>query len=76
VVQVGGVIAIDVLGKQRVARLEVSDADADGNLLDLTPNCGPAVPTGFCFRWQNPGDPLPLEHQYYLAKDGSIRMIG
>jgi hypothetical protein len=76
VVEVGGVIAIDVLADQRLARLDVADAQPAGHLLEVTPNCGPAVATGFCFRWQNPGETTPLEHQYFLDKNGRIRMIG
>jgi hypothetical protein len=76
VVAVSGGVAIDVFGKGRLARLEVPDADLDGELLETTANCGPAVPGGFCLRWRNPGVSLTLEHQYLVTQDGRIKLIG
>ena len=69
-------IAIDVLGDRRLARVEVSDAEPDGDLLELTQNCGPVVPGGFCLRWRNPGAGPLLEHQYVVRNDGRLRQIG
>jgi hypothetical protein len=76
VVAVSGGVAIDVFAKRRLARLEVPDADPDGELVEVTSNCGPAVPGGFCLRWRNPGVAPPFEHQYVVRDSGRIKLIG
>jgi Protein kinase domain len=76
VVELPSGIAIDVTGARRLARVTVADANPAGELLELTDNCGPAVPGGFCFRWHNPGTGPPLEHQYAVRNDGRVRQIG
>jgi hypothetical protein len=76
VVAVGGGVAIDVFDERRLARVEVPDADPEGELLELNPNCGPAVPGGLCFRWRNPQSELPLDHQYVVHATGRVTQIG
>jgi Protein kinase domain len=76
VVKLPAGIALDVLGDRRLARIEVPDADPAGELLELTLNCGPVVPGGFCLRWRNPGTGPPLEHQYVVRDDGRIHQNG
>jgi serine/threonine-protein kinase len=76
VVEVNGAVAIDVLSPRRLARLEVPDADPAGHVLEVTANCGPPRPGGFCFRWPNPGVVVPLEHQYFVRRVGRIVPIG
>ena len=60
----------------RLARLAVPDADPAGDLLELVQNCGPIGVRGFCLRWQNPGDELPLMHEYRVRGSGRIKLIG
>ncbi len=69
-------IAIDVVRGRRLARLAVPDADPDGHLLSLTRDCGPQVPGAFCLRWRNPGNALPLEHEYIVRRDGTLTLVG
>ena len=76
VVRLPGMIAIDVSAGTRLARLEVPDADPDGELRHLSANCGPVVLGGFCLGWQNPGVDQALQHQYVVRQNGTIRVIG
>jgi hypothetical protein len=76
VVEVNGKVAIDVFDRARLARIDVPDADPNGQFSELSAECGPVVPGGFCLRWNNPGDDAPLEHQYVVRGDGTIRFIG
>lgn len=69
-------IALDVVRNRRLARLPVPDANPSGELLDLTPHCGPAGARGFCVRWRNPGDEVPLVHTYTVTRSGRIEPIG
>ena len=75
-VEVAGGIAVDVVRNRRLARLPVPDAEPSGELLDLTPDCGPAGARGFCVRWRNPGEELPLVHAYTVRGSGRIELIG
>lgn len=76
VVELPSGIAVDLVGPRRLARLEVPDADPDGELVELAQNCGPVGGRGLCLRWQNPGDELPLVHAYLVRPDGSIELVG
>jgi hypothetical protein len=76
VVQLARGIAIDVIRGRRLARLEVPDADPDGELLGLEQSCGPVGAHGFCLRWRNPGRELTLKHEYEVRGSGSIEVIG
>jgi hypothetical protein len=76
VVELPTTIALDVFRGERLARIEVPDADPAGVLLDLTLNCGPGGARGFCLRWRNPGMDLTLEHEYQLRGSGRIELIG
>jgi hypothetical protein len=76
VVEVDGKIAIDVFARARLARIDVPDADPNGQLSELSQDCGPVVPGGFCLRWSNPGEDVPLEHQYVVRDDGTLSFIG
>lgn len=76
VVRTGDVIAVDAFrGRQRLARAELAAAEPDGKLLALENGCG--FRRGFCVRWLNQGDSLPVIHAYRLAPDGvGFRQIG
>jgi hypothetical protein len=74
-VRLPGGIALDLVRDRRVARLEVPDADPDGELLGLEQSCGPAG-AGFCLRWRNPGQGSALKHEYSVRGDGSFEVIG
>jgi hypothetical protein len=76
VVKLPGRIAIDLIRGRRLARLEVPDADPDGELLGLEQSCGPVGTRGFCLRWRNPGEELALKHEYDIRGSDSIKMIG
>lgn len=77
VIEVDGAVAIDVFARgERLSRTAVPSADAEGQLLELAASCGPIVPGGFCLRWSNPGQTLPLEHQYVARADGRLTFIG
>jgi hypothetical protein len=75
VVELPNGIAIDVFGDGRLSRLEVPDADPGGQLIELVQNCGRAGGRGFCLRWQNPGDDVPLVHEYLVRPDGRVELI-
>lgn len=77
VVALPGGIALDLVrDRRRLARLEVPDADPDGELLGLEQSCGPAGAGGFCLRWRNPGEALTLKHEYRVRESGWIELIG
>lgn len=76
VVRLPGAIAVDVVRGRRLARLGVPDADPAGEFLSLAQGCGRAGLGGFCLRWQNPGDDLPLQHEYRVRTSGRIELIG
>ncbi|MDX6587754.1 MAG: serine/threonine kinase PknH [Solirubrobacterales bacterium] len=70
-------IAVEVLrGDTRLARLEIPDADPDGDVIGLEENCGGETGRGFCFRWRNPGEELALVHVYQVLPSGEIKLIG
>ncbi len=70
-------IALDVFsGDQRLARLEIPDADPAGDLIGLEENCGGATGRGFCLRWRNPDSELALVHVYQVLPSGEIKLIG
>jgi len=70
-------IAVEVLrGDDRLARLEIPDADPDGDVIGLEENCGGDTGRGFCFRWRNPGEELALVHVYQVLPSGEIKLIG
>ena len=75
-VRVGDAIAIDAFrDKRRLTRIEVPDAAPDGGLISFQSACG--YRHGFCLRWQNQGDPLPVIHAYRLGgADGEFQAIG
>jgi hypothetical protein len=76
VVRTGDAIVVDGFrGRQRLARAEVAAAESDGKLLALENGCG--FRQGFCLRWLNQGDSLPVLHAYRLARDGiGFQQIG
>ena len=76
VVELPGAIAVDVTRGTRLARLEVPDADPDGEFLGIEQSCGGAGTSGFCLRWQNPDDELTLFHTYRVRHSGRIKLIG
>ena len=71
-----GGIAVDLFrGGIRRARVPVLDADPGGELLELRPGFGGR--RGFFLRWQNDGEPIPVLHEYRLARGGErIRVTG
>jgi Protein kinase domain len=75
-VRLRGRIALDAFrGRGRLARVAVPDADPGGRLLNLTAGCG--YGKGFCLRWLNEGERLPLVHVYTFARRGTaVRLIG
>lgn len=75
-VELPGAIAVDVFGDGRLARLVVSDADPDGELLWFEQGCGPVGAHGFCLRWRNPGEELTLVHAYRVGRSGYIEVLG
>ncbi|HYH62968.1 MAG TPA: protein kinase [Solirubrobacterales bacterium] len=76
VVELPGAIALDVTRGDRLARLEVPDADPEGELLGIEQSCGGAGTSGFCLRWQNLDDELTLFHTYRVRESGRIKLIG
>lgn len=76
VVELGDGIAVDVVSGTRLARLEIPDADPEGELLGIEQSCGGAGASGFCLRWQNPLDELALFHTFRVRQSGRIKLIG
>ncbi len=76
VVGLPGGIAIDLVSDRRITRLEVPDADRDGELRGLEQNCGQVGVRGFCLRWRNPGEEVTLVHEYRVGRNGRIKLIG
>jgi hypothetical protein len=75
VVALPGGIAIDMVGRRRLSRLAVPDADPGGTLLGLDLDCGRG-PRAFCLRWRDAGDGLTLLHEYRVLADGRVKLIG
>ncbi len=69
VVEVEGAIALDLVrGRTRIARVDVSDADANGTLISLDGDCG--FQRGLCLRWLNRGESIAVIHAYRLDRSG------
>jgi hypothetical protein len=74
VVRVGERIHIDLRrGGTRRVRLVVPDAEPDGTLIELDPECGFA--RGFCFRWTNMDGLPPILHAYRV-RESALHPIG
>jgi hypothetical protein len=75
-VELPGEIVIDVVRNRRLTRLDVPDADPEGELLGIERSCSPVGAGGFCLRWRNHAEELPLLHAYRLDRSGRIKTIG
>ena len=76
VVEVEGVIALDLVrGRTRIARVDVSEADADGTLISLDGDCG--FQRGLCLRWLNRGESIAVVHAYRVDRSGThLHLVG
>ena len=75
-VRVEGGLALDSFrGKRRLARIAVPDADPSGRLLNLDAFAYCGHPLGFCLRWLNEGEVIPVVHSYRLARDGEAFLL-
>ncbi len=76
VVEVEGVIALDLVrGRTRIARVDVSEADADGTLISLDGDCG--FQRGLCLRWLNRGESIAVVHAYRVDRRGThLHLVG
>lgn len=62
-------------GRRRVARIAVPDLRPSGQLFAFDAHCG--YERGFCLRWLNDGDQIPVMHAYRLTRNGAaFRLIG
>lgn len=70
-------IALDLFRRgRRIRRINVPDADPQGELLSLAGGCGGAGGRGFCLRWSNAREDPPVDHEYRVGRGGRIRVIG